>query len=385
MQFDLRLAGALIGGAIGDAMGAPVEGWGPEAIRETLGDWDFAHFIPPQGWDGISHYWKGNGRITDDTLMVEALIDAYAEADGHLDAYGYEKHLLPRMVDKDVWVPEYQKQMPIFERLWVPEKYPRWRLNYNNADPRSAGIGNMCNCGVAMWIMPVGAVNAGDPDAAYQEAAALGQAHNESFAVEAAAVLAAAFAAGFAADGVEFVLDTVRRLARDGTGAACAAAVAAADPACDLTGFIRAVRAAVAPFDQRTEHTSDNRPLASRPGVPSDVGRPSRTKSIEELPVALAALKYGAGDFLKTLRAGVCYGRDCDSIAGMACGLYGAVYGPGQFPESLTRALDEVNRRDFADMAARLATTARAIFEADRQRFACRQATLLGSAAATGA
>ena len=375
--FDERVYGGLTGGAIGDAMGAPVEGRGPEQIRNMIGDWDFTQFIPPQGWKGVGHYWKGNGRITDDTLMVEALINAYNDARDHLDAYGYAKYLLPQVCNTVVWVPEYQKEMPIFERLWVPEKYPRWRLQYNNAEPRTAGVGNMVNCGVAMWIMPVGAVNAGDPCAAYQEAAALAQAHNESFAVEAAAVLAAAFAQAFATDSVDEVIAAALELAQDGTKRACEAAVAAVDVSAPLPEFISDVRAAVAPFDQRTEHTSDDAPLSMNGnGQISDVGRPSRTKSIEELPVALAALKYGDGDFAKTLRAGVCYGRDCDSIAGMACGLYGALFGSEQFPETLTAALAETNRRDFAEIARSFAETIKLIHEKDCTRFAARQTAL---------
>lgn len=349
-------------------MGAPVEGQGAQAILASFSDWDFTRFIPPQGWDGQSHYWKGNGRITDDTLMIEALIDAYIEAGTHLDAYGYAKYLLPRVVHKEVWVPEYQKTMPIFERLWVPEKYPHWRLSYNNVDPRSAGVGNMCNCGVAMWIMPVGAVNAGDPFGAYQEAAAIGEAHNESFAVEAAAVLAAAFAQAFSVDQVDQVLEAALLPARDGTLNACRDAIAAVRVDDDLPTFIDRVREAVAPYDQRTEHTSDDHPLAVVTGEPSDIGRPSRTKSIEELPVALAVLRYGQGDFLRTLKAGVCYGRDCDSIAGMACGLYGAMYGPSQLPDSLIQALAEANRRDFGDLASRFEQMARSIFDEDQQR-----------------
>jgi hypothetical protein len=51
-----------------------------------------------------------------------------------------------------------------------------------------------------MYRMPVGEVNFGDPGQAYQEAVALGIAHNESFAVEAGAVMAAAYAEAFAED-----------------------------------------------------------------------------------------------------------------------------------------------------------------------------------------
>ena len=378
-SFETRMRAALVGGALGDAMGAPVEGRGPESILASFADWDFTTFIPPQGWDGVSHYWKGNGRITDDTLMVEAFLNAYIKSERHLDAYGYAEHLLPEVTQTVVWVPEYQKDMAIWERLWGPEKYPMFRLKYSNAEPRSAGAGNMVNCGVAMWIMPAGAINAGDPDAAYQEAVLISQAHNESFAVEAAAVLAAAHAEAFGGGDIDSVVATALRLGKDGTRRACEAAVKAADPADDLPTFIRKVRGAVAPFDQRTEHTSDDRPFAaSEQGIATDIGRPSRMMSIEEVPVALAALKYGDGDFLKTLRAGVCYGRDCDSIAGMACGLYGALFGNTTFPETLTRELADVNRRDFEALADRFSTTARAVFERDQERHTSR-AQAMGS------
>lgn len=369
ISFKQRARAALIGGAIGDAMGAPVEGWGPEKILPRFSDWDFTAFIPPQGWDGTSHYWKGNGRITDDTLMTEAFLNAYIKAESHLDAYGYAEFIIPQVADAKVWVPEYQQTMAIWERLWVPEKYPMFRLRYNNAEPRTAGVGNMVNCGVAMWVMPAGAVNAGNPEAAYQEAAAIAQAHNESFAVEAAAVLAAAHAEAFAGGAPEDVAKAAIRLARDGTRAACAAAVAAVDPSDDLPAFIRRLRAAVAPFDQRTHHTTDDRPLSViNTGSVTDMGRPSRTMSIEEVPVALAVLLYGRGDFLKTLRAGVCYGRDCDSIAGMACGLFGALYGDAQFPETLVRDLGEANRRDFAALADRFSEVVHTIHGQDVAR-----------------
>ncbi|MCH8511798.1 MAG: ADP-ribosylglycohydrolase family protein [Kiritimatiellae bacterium] len=360
---------ALTGGALGDAMGAPVEGRGPESILASFSDWNFTAFIPPQGWDGVSHYWKGNGRITDDTLMIEAFLNAYIKSGTHLDAYGYAEHILPEVTRSIVWVPEYQKDMAIWERLWGPEKYPLLRLQYANAEPRSAGAGNMVNCGVAMWIMPAGAMNAGDPDAAYQEAVLISQAHNESFAVEAAAVLAAAHAEAFGGGNIADVIAAALRLAKDGTRRACEAAVNAADPADDLPTFIRKVRNAVAPFDQRTEHTSDDKPFtATEKSIATDIGRPSRTMSIEEVPVALAALKYGDGDFLKTLRAGVCYGRDCDSIAGMACGLYGALFGNDTFPETLTRELKEANRRDFNQLADTFSATVRNVFTRDQQR-----------------
>jgi len=359
----------MYGQAIGDAMGAPVEGWPASRIAERFSD--VVEFLPStHGGDPESG--KGGGRITDDTLMVEALIRAYAASGDHLDAYGFEEFFIPEIVRRPVWVPEFGREMPIMDRLWWPEKYPCVRLSINNAEPRSAGIGNCVNCGVAMYMMPVGAVNAGDPAGAYQEAAALALAHNESFAIEAGAVMAAACAAAFGRDAsISSVMETASRLARDGTRSAIKDTVAAADQSDDLGCFIQKTRAAVSPYDQRTGHTADDAPLIA--SQLSDTGRPSRTAAIEELPVALAALKYGAGDFLKTIRAAVFYGRDCDSIAGMAGALWGAIYGVCGISQNLRSASDSANRRDFGKLAADFHSVILKILENDAKRLRDRE------------
>lgn len=369
-----RIAAALYGGAIGDAMGAPVEGWMPAAIAERFAAHDLRSFLPPTH-GGDPNTGKGAGRVTDDTLMVEVLINAYLEHGGHMDAYGYADYMVPRIGQADTFVPERQREMPLFDRLWFPEKYPYIRLHSANADPRSAGVGNCVNCGVAMWIWPAGAVNAGDPAGAYQEAAAIAAAHNESFAVEAAAVMAAAAAAALARDAtIDAACEAAAELARDGTAGCVRAALAAADPADDLADWIARTRAAVEPFDQRRRHVADDQPLLVR-GV-SDVGRPSRLHAIEETPVALAALKYGAGDWAKTIRAAVFYGRDCDSIAAMACALFGAVFGTAAVPGELRAASDAANRRDWADLAAAFTRSVRQILNKDIGRFESRRAAV---------
>jgi ADP-ribosylglycohydrolase len=358
-NFSDRVAGALYGVAAGDAMGAPVEGMMPARIAKLFPVHDWNTFLPPtHGGDPSTG--KGAGRVTDDTLMVEALIEAYCDARRHLDAHGYAGPLLRHVYDEKVWVPERAAVMRLWDRLWWPEKYPWMRIVQNNVEPRVAGIGNCVNCGVAMWMMPVGAVNAGDPEGAYQEAAALGAAHNESFAVEAGAVMAAAYAEAFAAGAtVRSVLRAAGAVARDGTANAICDVVSAVRPRDGIGAFIRRVRSAVSPYDQREGHVPDDKPLLAA-GI-NDVGRPSKTHAIEELPVALAALAYGGGKFRKTIEAAVRYGRDCDSIASMATGLFGALYGVDAVPASLRRAVDAANRRDFAALARRFCAAVRKI------------------------
>ncbi|MFM2091523.1 MAG: hypothetical protein RLZZ127_2012 [Planctomycetota bacterium] len=369
-----RITAALYGGAIGDGMGAPVEGQPPEAIAARFTGVE--RFLPPTH-GGDPRFGKGDGRITDDTLMTEALVLAYRDHGDHLDAHDAERFLLPWIAVHRRWIPEWQREAPSIERLFWPEKWPWIRLHLNHAEPRSAGIGNCVNCGVAMYMMPVGAVNAGDPQAAYDEAAAFTLFHNESYAVEAGAAMAAAFAAAFAGADAAAVAATARDLARDGTRRCLAAAIAATDPAHDLPTWIRSVRAAVAPFDSRAVHVSDE--AAGSTSVlacagANDAERPSRERSIEELPVALAALLWGRGDFLRTLHAAVFYGRDCDSIAGMAAGLFGAIHGSAAIPADLRAASDTSNRRDFAALAATLTQTAAAILAKDEARWSARRA-----------
>lgn len=355
--FSDKLRGALYGVAIGDGMGAPVEGWGPEQIRGRFPEHDFTTFLPVTH-DGDPLLGKGDGRITDDTLMTEALIRAYSQCGCHLDAYGFRDHLVPEFTKTIVWVPERGKDMALLERLnWI-ERYTAMRLTGFGAYPRHAGIGNSINCGVAMYIMPAGAVNAGDPAAAFQEAIALAMAETDSYAVEATAVLAAAYAEGFAPEAsVESVCACAWTVARDGTRDAIESVLAAVRTGDDLPAFIRNVRKAVEPFDPKTA----NAPGGDR----GNADQPSRLLSIEEVPVAIAALAYGDGDFCKTLRAAVCYGRDCDSIAGMACGLYGALFGANAMPHVLMEACDRTNRRDYKEMATSFERTIRAIHHAD--------------------
>jgi ADP-ribosylglycohydrolase len=348
-SFIERLKGAVYGTAIGDGMGAPVEGWSPQKIAEQFPSHDFNTFLPAtHGGDPAEG--KGGGRITDDTLMMEALMRAYGNCRAHMDAYAFRDFFVPEFTDRPVWVPERRKEIVLLDRLNPIEKYTVARLRHFRAYPRHAGIGNAVNCGVAMYIMPVGAVSAADPQRAFSEAVSLAMTETDSYAVEAAGVLAACYAASFAQSvTIESVCYCALGLARDGTGEAL-------KPTDTVDAFIEKTRRAFLPFD----------PTVDRGGG-RGANEPSRLWSIEELPVALAALKYGAGDFLKTIGVAVRYGRDCDSIAGMACGLWGALFGDEAIPLSLRSNCDEANQRDFGALASTFAETVKAIWQKDAE------------------
>ncbi|CAL8977900.1 hypothetical protein CELL_02690 [Cellulomonas sp. T2.31MG-18] len=346
-----RVTAVITGSAVADALGGATEGWTPQQIEERYGG-RVRGIVGPfhENWRDarpIAPYHKGDGHVTDDTLMTRALVEVYARRRDHLDAYAVAEELVPLMIGEPRWVPELQDTALLVQRVFLAEKWLVARLHYGHVDPREAGAGNIVNCGAAMFIAPVGLANPGEPEAAYAEAIDVAGAHQSSYGREAAGVLAAAVAASVAPDAtVDTVLQAARRLAHDGTAAAIDAvldAVAAVPPPTDdddERDLAQRVRAAVAPFDTVGE---DYR------APTMDARRPSRTKSIEELPVALALLAAHRGQYRAAVLAAVNYGRDADSIASMAGAL---AAGLGGSPAVPTEWLDQVEQASRIDVRA---------------------------------
>ena len=67
---------------------------------------------------------------------------------------------MPAIVDEPTWIPELDREDLLYHRLFLAEKWLVLKLRYGHADPRDAGVGNIVNCGAAMYIAPVGIANA---------------------------------------------------------------------------------------------------------------------------------------------------------------------------------------------------------------------------------
>ncbi|SDM13734.1 ADP-ribosylglycohydrolase family protein [Streptomyces wuyuanensis] len=362
---DDRITGSLVGAAVGDALGGPVEGYTPEQIVERHGgrvrgivgpwhgdDWRTARPIAP--------YHKGDGHVTDDTLMTHALVRVYATVRDHLDAYAVADHLVPDLVSTPRWIPELEAEALPLQRVFLAEKWLAARLHYGHVDPREAGAGNIVNCGAAMYMAPVGLVNAADPAAAYAEALDVAGAHQSSYGREAAGVLAAAVAAACTPGASpESVVETCLSLAKDGTRSAIEAVAEVASRHSDFEPALRPLREAVAPFDTvGPDYRSPS--LAAR--------RPSRLHSVEELPIALGMLLIGDGDFRRTVLGSVNYGRDCDSIATMSGAIAGALHGEEPVPTDWVKTVSEASRLDLHAPARALTEVAYEVFARDTRR-----------------
>jgi ADP-ribosylglycohydrolase len=347
-QLVNKILGCLYGGAVGDALGAPAEARTAGEIRARYGA--ITDLVEP--WNGPSDLGKGDGRYTDDTHMVQILGQIYLDADDHLDVFRFAREIVPPIADRPRYVSEYGREMFLVDRLFYPEKWLLMRLRLANVDPRTGGIGNMVNCGSAMYAAPVGIVNAADPDGAYREAIEIFAAHQTSYGLEAAGVMAACVAHAFEPGAtVESVVQTALRLANEGTKNAIAAVTERARDFTDWREAIDPLRDAMRPFDGAADGFLDR-------GNGSNDWNPSRLHSIEELPVALGFLIVCNGDFEGSVFGGTNYGRDCDSIAGMAGAIAGALHGVDVIRPAWIAKVDAANRCDMRPLAAGLANLA---------------------------
>ncbi|MGC3004092.1 ADP-ribosylglycohydrolase family protein [Streptomyces sp. G35A] len=360
---DERITGALVGAAVGDALGGPVEGYSPDRIVERHGGRVHGVVGP---WNGdawrtarpIAPYHKGDGHVTDDTLMTHALVRVYAAVRDHLDAYAVADHLVPDLMTNPRWIPELEAEALPLQRIFLAEKWLVARIHYGHVDPREAGVGNIVNCGAAMYMAPVGLVNAARPAAAYAEALDVAGAHQSSYGREAAGVLAAAVAAACAPGATaDSVVAACLSLAKDGTRAAIERVCEEASRHTDFESALGPLRKAVAPYDTvGPDYRSPS--LGAR--------RPSRLHAVEELPVALGMVVVAGGDFRHAVLGSVNYGRDCDSIATMAGAVTGALGSP--VPRDWAKTVADASRLDLWEPAATLTGVTREVFARDVRR-----------------
>ncbi|HEX4297716.1 MAG TPA: ADP-ribosylglycohydrolase family protein [Devosia sp.] len=385
-----RIRALLYGVALGDALGAPVEKLSAGEIRARYGrvnSLDIAWHRMDGPEAARQGRVRGNGIVTDDTLMTLCVMNLYASERRHLDAWDMARGMVREIAWTPRFVPELQREAMLIERLFYPEKWIYQRHQLAGVDPRQGGIGNMVNCGAAMYIAPIGAINACDPRAAYDEAIAFASGHQQSFGLEAAGVMAAAVAAAFVPESsIDDVVDAALAVAKDGTRQAIAdiATVArqlklAGAGHAEVTQVFHRIIASYSPMGDNVTHSAD------KAGVATDAYQPSRLHSIEELPLALGFAIVNGADFRRAIEDGVNSGRDTDSIGVMTGAILGALHGEGIIADADVAVLDTANRLDLIAEADRFASAAAGIMADDSRRAAAvatDRASLLDPAAA---
>lgn len=363
-----RVRAVLYGVAYGDAVGAPVEKLTAEQIAQRYGkvtsldtQW---HRMSESAAVRLGRV-RGNGIVTDDTQMTVCLMSIYNDVKRHIDAWDMASGMVREIALTPRWVSELQREGMLIERLFYPEKWIFSRHQLSGCDPREGGIGNMVNCGAAMYIAPVGIVNACDPVRAYDEAIAFASGHQQSYGLEAAGVLAACVAAAFVpGTTIDEVVKTALSVAKDGTRNAIYDIVDAAqnlkqaDYQTQIATFHNIIKK-YSPMGDNIFHST------REPGVATDAYRPSRLNAIEELPLALGFAVINNGDFYNTIHDGINSGRDTDSIGVMAGAILGALHGENVINPSTVKQLNEPNKLDLFACADEFTQTVLAIQKMD--------------------
>ena len=369
-DFAERVRGVLFGTAYGDAMGAVVEKLSRSEIKDKYGR---VETTSAKWWkDGLPEAARlgrrrGGGIVTDDTLMTLALMNVYCIERRHLDAYDMANEFVKEIAFRPRYIPEFGKEALILDRLFYPEKHIFNRHALANCEPREGGYGNMVNCGAAMYIAPVGVVNACDPKGAYDEAILFASGHQISYGLEAAGVMACCVAKAFEPGiGAEAIADTALQFAKDGTKRAihdlCAEAAAIRHLKEDRDEVVRRFHAAIAPYSPMGD---DVHRAIGKVGMPSNHYTPSRLFSIEELPLALAYIVLHEGELTEAVKDGVSSGRDTDSIGVMIGAILGAMHGASAIPADEIERLERINRQQFDNQAMRFGEAAAAIIRQD--------------------
>ncbi|PFH90650.1 ADP-ribosylglycohydrolase family protein [Bacillus sp. AFS088145] len=370
VSFQDRVRGVILSTALGDALGAPIEKLTYEEIKEKyrrVESLNTSWYKEDAPYEVTLGKMRGQGIVTDDTLMTAALINVYLKEKRHLDAYDVGNEFVKEIAFKKTYIPEFGREALIIDRLFYPEKYIFMRHVLANCEPREAGIGNMINCGAAMYIAPIGVVNAGNPKAAYDEAILFAMGHQSSYGLEAAGVLAACVAKAFEENvSIEKIVETAILFAKDGTKQAII----------EMTEAARKLRAEHAEMDQVIETfqnviakfspmKDDVHRKIEKVGIPSNHYTPSRLFSIEELPMALAFIVLNNGEFYKSIYDGINSGRDTDSIGVMIGVILGAKYGSAVIHQEDIQLLESKNKMNLTELSDTFADIAKEIILQD--------------------
>ena len=319
LSFSSRVLGMLYGVAFGDALGGPVEKLSARQIQEKYGKVTSIN----QRWHRMdepssrrNNRIRGNGIITDDTLMTLCLMEVYDELGRHIDAWDMAGPFVRKIAWEPRWVPELDREALVIERLFYPEKWIFHRLQLAACDPRQGGVGNMVNCGAAMYAAPIGVINACNPTAAYQEA-------------------------------INATLDV---------------ACCYRGQPWDYLQVVDALHEALLPWSPMGDDLMHG---PEKAGVPTMAYQPSRLMSIEELPMALAFCLLREGDFRGAVEDSINSGRDTDSIGVMSGAILGALHGNTIIEPDVLAGIEHANRLDLRDAARRFTETAQRIIQQD--------------------
>ncbi len=294
-----RARGALLGLAVGDALGAPAENLRPSEIRRR--------------WGRIEGFVDDDPAGTDDTeyAIFSGLLLARhgsALAVSHVERAWHH------------WIADLDEGP--FRGAGFSERGTLENLRRGLAAPISAQHRHAWSDGLAMRAAPFGVFAAGHPAEAARLVAVDGRVSHEGEGIYGGQAVAAGVAAAMVGSGLASVI-------------AAALSVVPMD-SWTARSLRRAVAAAQRPYPDR---------LTMERAVRSAVviaGYPWTDLAPEAVGLAFGAFTAARGDFRTAVLTAVNMGRDADTTAAVAGALAGALHGEGAVPQEWASAIGPV-------------------------------------------
>lgn len=311
-----KIAGALAGVAIGDAMGMPSEFMTRDEIRNIYGR--IEGFCDPHS--NHMHAAMKAGRITDDTEQTLAIIEA-------LDKHG---RITPEVAASAYlrWADEYNAYESSVLGPSSRKALDRLKAGEDPSDTGSAGS----TVGAAMRVAPIGIVNAPDLKSAAEECyMSCLPTHGVNIAIAGACAVCCGVAAALTAKSIEEVVDAAIYGARYGERLGIKWAGTLVSARTELAMRI---------VGETSDVTEAEDCLYTTCGVGME--------PTELVPTAIGLCVLHECDPQKAVPAAANMGGDTDTLASIVGALSGAYNGIGAFPQDWVDTVQDVNNLDFA-------------------------------------
>lgn len=285
-----RARGCMAGLAIGDALGRPVEGMSSQQIRDTYGDVENFLSQTPGGSDDTEYA----------ILTATALLK-------------YGRNLTADQI-AELWLEKVCYQAENFLGAGFSEMAAIANLKSGLKPPQSGIHLHSWSDGLAMRVAPIGIVGSGNYELTTRLTIADGQVSHAGEGIHSGVAVAVAIAAAMNGESAIDCFSAAKRSIPEDCWSSRAIFKVEEILQQNMNDEIHVLTdklvAAVATHEY---HYADLAPEAAS--------------------LALAAVLYGKGDFVKTVRFAVNMGRDADTIAAMAGAVAGAIVGYEVIPE----------------------------------------------------
>lgn len=330
-----KILGCLLGGAVGDAMGAATEVRTTSQIREQFGGYVREFFTPPD--DTFAHGCK-RGQITDDFSIAYMNCVEIVVNDGRIDEETAKSALL-----KWYEVPEFKRFAgPTTKASVLALTGETQEENGKESFIPAVDNGKGTN-GAAMKAAPIALFSVGDVDQAISDTLRLcSVTHNNNVALSGACAVAAAAAQALHED------TTLMEIIEAGVYGAAQG---------DKLGRISGRTICGPSIEKRIKKAVELGILAESMDeaierIENYIG--SGLMAAEAVPAVFGLIAASKGDILEAVYAGVNIGDDTDTVATMIGGIMGAYRGASAFPADYLEIIKENNSIDIESLAKRI-------------------------------